>query len=491
MSGSIDAAIFTHATHLYVIWSARKNRGTALHEAKVSSSMKSAAFVSTLRNKIGGETSVVAATMATQTGMRIVNSMILTRLLSSEAFGVIGVITSVLVTFGLVSDIGISAFIVRHRGVQDEHYINELWTLRLIRSIALTVAVVLLSRPIALWLGKPELQYAIALSSLTFVIDGLDSLGAILALRGRQIRRLSQLDLLTQLFNLGVTILLAIFLRSFWAILAGNLVGQMLKVWLSYYMFPGVRHRWRFSRDRAAEMWKFSKFITASTILTLVISQADKVILAKIFPLKIFGLYVLAAGLASVPAGVAGVYGNRILLPRFGETARNAPELLAKEFYAQRLNVHLVYAAFVGFLAGCGPLLFHILYDPRYQDAVFYFQILLVGSFFSLGNLAANEVMIVSGKSHFTLTTNMVRLGYFAIAGFFAYRFQGAVGLIYVVASIELVAQLYGWIVLRVDRLLNIYKELAIVSLGIAGLAAGALVDAGAIWALRLIDVKI
>lgn len=439
--------------------------------------MKASSAMSSLRAKLGGETSIVAGTMIIQTGLRLVGSMVMTRLLSAEAFGVVGVITSVIVTFGLLSDIGITAFIVRHRGAEDADFIDELWTLRLIRSIFLTAVILSLSYPVSYFLGKPELQYAIALSSFYFIIEGLDSLGAILALRGRQQKRLSQLDLLAQTLNLAFTIILAVILRNFWAILIGNLAGQMLRVWLSYHMFPDVKHRWRFSRDRAWEMWKFSRFITGSTILTLIISQTDKVVLAKVFSLETFGLYIVAAGLAAVPVGVASAYGGRILLPRFGEIARNCPENLHQAYYAQRIKVHLLYACGVGLLAGCAPMTIEILYDSRYQHAAFYFQLLLLGSFFSFGNIAANDVMIVKGNSYFTLASNIVRLSFLCIVGSLAYHNYGPLGLIVTVAMIELVAQVYAWIILRKHGLLTLSLEVSIIGSGISGFALGTVIN--------------
>ena len=448
-------------------------------------------IISGLKKRLGGETSVVAGTLIMQNGLRLAGSMVMTRLLTAEAFGIIGVITSVLVTFALISDIGITAFIIRHRGAEDENFVNELWTLRLIRSIVLTVGVLAFSAPIANFLGKPELVYAIAISSLTFVIDGLDSLGALLALRGRKITRLSQLDILSQVINLGLTILLAALLRSYWAILLGNMVSQILRVWLSYYMFPGVRHRWRFSKVRAQEMWTFSRYITASTILTLIIRQSDKIVLAKVFSLNLFGIYIIAAGLAAVPTGIAGAYGARILLPRYGETARNNPEALKARYYSERILFHLMYAAGVGVLAGCAPIAVSILYDPRYQEAAFYLQILLLGSFFAFSNAAANDVMIVSGKSYFTLSSNVVRLAYFSTAGLAAFLYMGALGLILVVATIEMVAQVYAWVVLRKLQLFDLPRELAIIGSGLAGLALGFLLNSVLLWGVRMVGLKI
>ncbi len=99
-----------------------------------------AGAIDAARKMIAGDTAIVVGTMLIQNMIRVVGSMILTRMLSAEAFGVIGVISSVAVTFGLLSDIGIVAFVVRHERSNERTFLDEVWTLRMIRSLLLTTA---------------------------------------------------------------------------------------------------------------------------------------------------------------------------------------------------------------------------------------------------------------------------------------------------------------------------------------------------------------
>jgi O-antigen/teichoic acid export membrane protein len=103
------------------------------------------------------------------------------------------------------------------------------------------------------------------------------------ALRNREVKRLNKIDIIAQMFGVVASIALALLLRNYWAILTANLLGQLFRVWVSYAWFKGSRRRWSLSRPRSAELWKFSRFITGSTILTLIISQTDKVALSKLF----------------------------------------------------------------------------------------------------------------------------------------------------------------------------------------------------------------
>jgi O-antigen/teichoic acid export membrane protein len=216
--------------------------------------MTAATLYAGLKAKLVGDTGSVAGTVVFLNLMRIVNSAILTRLLTAEAFGVVGIITSVAVTFGLLSDIGINAFIVRHKDSEDPRFLDELWTLRMIRSLVLSGGVAIASGPIAGYLGKPELQWAIAAGGLIFLFDAVDSMALFGALRSRQVKRLNRIDIVCQVFGVVLSIAIAFFVRSYWAIMLANSLGQLFRAYLSYALFPGSQRRWRFSKARATEL---------------------------------------------------------------------------------------------------------------------------------------------------------------------------------------------------------------------------------------------
>ena len=353
----------------------------------------------------------------------------------------------------------------------------------MIRSLLLTTGVFLLAGPISVFLGKPELHWPIAVGGLLFFFEGCSSLSSVMAVRNRQLKRLSAIDIGTQLFTVTATISMALIFRNYWAIIIANNMTLILSIWLSYVMFPNSARRWRYSRERVREMWKFSRFITGSTMLTLVIGQADKVVLSKAFPLAMFGLYMLAAGLAAAPVGLVSGYVNRVLYPRLAEVARHTPDRMRIEYYRTRMKPALLYGFAVGGLIGVSQLLVELMYDPRYLQAGYYLGILAISSFFMMGSSSVNEVMIATGHQRYTFTANVARLAYLVLGGAAAYHYAGPVGVIWVVGTIELVAQLFGWVALARHRLLDMSRELLILVAGAGGIATG---WAGQ-WAIRTV----
>ncbi len=435
--------------------------------------MSPAAAFRAARRGVTSDTSVVVGVMMLQNVLRIVSTVILTRLLNAEAFAVVAIITSVMVTFALISDIGIIAFIVRHKDGVDRQFRDEVWTLRLVRGIALTILIALLAGPIAHFMEKPELQWPIAVAGLTSLIDGLGSMAPFTALRARRVRLLSAIDIGSQILGMIIAVICALIFRSFWAIILSTLIGQLIGTIISYFIYPDASQRFRFSRARAAELWKFSRFITGSTMLTLLITQGDKLVLGRAFPLEMMGIYVIAAGLAMAPVGLVTAYAGRVLYPLYAEIYREAPESLPTKFYRVRMMQTLFYTFAAGGFLGCAHLLITLLYDPRYASAGMYLQILSISTLFAAGNYAANEVMIAIGNTRFTFTTNLVRLAYLIVVGWIAWSQLGPIGIAWAVGTVEVAAQVMAWIELRRHRFLNIRYEALFLAVAVAGIGTG------------------
>jgi O-antigen/teichoic acid export membrane protein len=264
-----------------------------------------------------------------------------------------------------------------------------------------------------------------------------------------------------------------VIFRSFWAIILSTLLGQLLSVGVSYWLFPDSSQRFRFSRARAAELWQFSRFITGSTMLTLLITQGDKLVLARAFPLDVMGIYMIAAGLAVAPVGLVTAYAGRVLYPIYAEIFREAPETLRAKFYSIRMPQTLFYTFAAGGFIGCAHLVITLLYDPRYAGAAVYLQILSISTFFAAGNYAANEVMIAIGNTRFTFVTNLARLCYLAVAGWIGWSQLGPIGIVWAVGTVEFAAQLVAWVALRRHGFLSVRREALFILSGLAGIAVG------------------
>ena len=243
-----------------------------------------------MRMATGGAASIIFAAICSNL-LPIVSSMTLTSLLDVQAFGVAALVTSVSFVFQLVSDIGVQPFVIRHVRGDDPAFLDQIWTLRLIRSMGLTLLMAVTASLTARLLGKPEFTRVIMLYSLSFTLDGLSSMAFATAVRTRHLWRLAILDLGSSIAQFIVAVILAGIFRNYWSILFAMLAWSVLKIVLSYVMFAGSSRRVAFSREASRELWNFSRFIAPSSLMTVFVLQSDKLVLARLMPIAVFFIY--------------------------------------------------------------------------------------------------------------------------------------------------------------------------------------------------------
>jgi O-antigen/teichoic acid export membrane protein len=372
----------------------------------------------------------------------------------------------------MFTDLGFQAFVVRHDRTDDPHFRNVIWTIHIQRGVALFVLVVLASPLIAELLGKPMIALPLAIASATFAIDGAASLSLIVALRKDKSRELSLLDLGVQIFQTVASILLALWFRNAWAMIGAMLLRSVMRSFLSYRLFGDSRQR--VERDPAIrrEFLTFSRLILASSIITLIVAQSDKLILARLFSLREFGFYALALSITSAPIAFASSYVRRVVFPVYASTWREHPNQLASVYYSVRRRGSILYAIGCGGLIGGAPLLVALLYDPRYAPASMFISLLMISVALQVTNISATELLTAAGNLKPLVRVNLARLFWLAVGIPGGFVIAGPIGVVAAVGLIEVPAMIFNWVLLRKVGVLNLREEM----LNIGVIASAALI---------------
>lgn len=434
-----------------------------------------------LRSRLTGSSALALSTVITNL-MRIVSTMCLTRLLAPDVYGVTGMIMSVFYMVNMVTDIGLQAYVVRHKRSDDPDFLSAVFTIHAIRGVILAAIAVLLAWPLALILSKPEIAAPLAVASLVFVIDGQVTLHQFRGLRDGRVPRLTLIDIGMTFCQIVSAIILAFFWRNVWAIVGSMIIASTARLITGYVLFPGSRHRFRPDRAIAADLWKFSRVIAVSSTLTLVLTQVDKLAMARILSLSQFGTYVIASSLAGAPQVFAFNYSNSIVYPAAAAAWRDERSI-ADAYYGCWGRFFYLYAFGGGALIGVAELLIRLLYDPRYLTAALYLSILAVSTALIMINRSMEAVQVASGRQRVTIEFNIVRLAWLIFGGVTALASMNAMILVLTIGLIEL--PVYGFSLFRMARLHQIRWRRE-VSFGLT-LAAGFVVGMSVTFAGRIL----
>jgi len=417
-------------------------------------------------------TSALALSTIINNLMRIVSTVCLTRLLSPDVYGVTGMIMSVFYMINMVSDIGLQAYVVRHERSNEPDFLSSVYTIHAIRGVILASIAALLAWPLSLALAKPEIALPLMVSSLVFVIDGQVSLHQFRALRDGRVPRVTLIDIAMTLCQIVSAIVLAYFLRNVWAIVGSMIIASLGRLWAGYALFPGSRHRFLRDREIAADLWRFSRVIAVSSTLTLILTQVDKLAMARILSLGEFGTYVIASSLAGAPQVFAFNYSSSIVYPTVAAAWRDGRSVTAA-YYGCWGRFFYLYAFGGGALIGVAGLLIRILYDPRYLPAALYLSILAVSTSLIMVNRSMESVQIATGHQRVTIEFNIVRLIWLITGGMLALATSSAMILVVTIGLIEVPVYAFSLFRMARDHQVRWLREASFAATLTTGFAVG------------------
>ena len=415
---------------------------------------------------------------------RIASTVILTRLLDASAFGAVGILMTFAYITVMLTDVGFYPFVVRSGRTDDPDFLDRVWTVRLIRDAVLTLVFIALAKPMAWYVGVPGLEYALAVGSLTLILDGASSMAFAVAARNQRIGMLSLLDLIPALISIVVTIVAALFIRSYWALIIGILFSSVLKTTLSYYLFPGSRRKFIVDPDMFKQVWAFGRHIMPSSIIFLMIQQGDRFVLARVLDLSTFGLYSLASNLAAAPLNLMNAYTARILYPAFTKTHESDPASVSNSFYETGLYVRLLFMFIGGGAITSALIVIALLYDDRYLGAAQFLSIMLITAVTNFVIMTENELLIAIGRVKWQLRFNVLRLVIIVASAPFLYNAGGGIGLVWATAISAIFTKFAMSAMLMRLSLFRWRRELLLWSAVVGGMVVGyaGVVIVGSIW---------
>lgn len=397
-----------------------------------------------IRPALGDGTSSLIGLTGLRSVLRLCSNLILTRLLAPEAFGVMAILVSVMFILNMLTDLGFRAYVTRHETADDE-LLQTVWTIRFLRNLVLGLVMLLGAGAFAQLYANPEIAPAIMVMAAIFFLEAVASLALETGQRERRVLRISVVEFGKFLITAVITLIAAFFLRNYWAAVIGYFAGAFFLVYASYALIPSRPIGFRLNRDHISDLWRFSKYIMPSSMIMVILMQADKILVANLFSLAELGMYMLAFTITQAVNQIISSYNERVFFPLMAQTEREDPARARRVFYQSRLRLTLFLAFAIGGLIGGGSLAAQILFNDLYLGTGLYLSILAMGSLSALVARPGLRALLAKGYTRVNLVANILKLVWLVIALPVAYHFWGALGAITAFALAEAAVIPYVW----------------------------------------------
>ena len=225
-----------------------------------------------------------------------ISSMVLARVLTPEAFGVVATIIMVISFAELFTDAGFQKYLIQHEFKDQEDLVQStnvaFWS-NLIVSLFLWFCIIVWSKPIVKFIGSPGYELVLIVACVSIPLEAFSSIQMALFRRNLDFKTLFRVRVVSVLVPLVVTIPLAMWLRSYWALIWGMIVQNVLNAIL-LTVFSQWKPNLYFSFLKLKRMFSFTIWSLFEAVSIWLTSYVDIFLVSIYLSQHYLGLYKTA-----------------------------------------------------------------------------------------------------------------------------------------------------------------------------------------------------
>jgi lipopolysaccharide exporter len=340
-------------------------------------------------------------------------TVILARLLFPEDFGLLGIAMMAINLLETVSQTGFYPALIQKKD-NAELYFDTAWTISAIRGIFLFVILFFFAPALAAFFNAPQANLVIKVVAISSLLTGLRNIGIVDFQKNLEFHKQFAYDLPATLIDLIVSVSLAFILRDVWALVWGGLVGNCLRLVLSFILHP-YRPKIKFDATQFKELLGFGKWLLGSSILAFLITQGDNVFVGKMLGVALLGFYQMACLLSHLPSSEISYVISQVIFPAYSKLQDDMPALREGYLKVLQITVFLT-AGFSALIFALAPDFTAIFLGVKWLPMVLAMQILVLAAFLSSVSETSGLIFIAVGKPKIDTLFQVTRLIVLAVS---------------------------------------------------------------------------
>lgn len=282
----------------------------------------------TLRKKTTNAALWQASARAVDRGLRFGSSLVLTRMLDKEDFGLLAATMVVVAVLESVSYVGTEQAILQSSRADDARFLGATFRTMVLRGVVLTALAIVLAPVSAWYFEDPEVAPMVRIVAWIPLVTGLANPWLHAARRELRFRELSSALVAGAVLQVAVSVALAAWGAAAFALAWGQVAGAVATTAAGWILMPR-RLDLRRDADAMRELRANAGRTAGVPFLIMLTLQAPSVILGRLGGLPVLGVYTLAQRLCSLPSEIALPIFGSVLTPAYA-AIKDEPERLAR-----------------------------------------------------------------------------------------------------------------------------------------------------------------
>lgn len=230
-------------------------------------------------------------------GIGFVSTIILARLLTPNDFGLVAIAMAAAAIAASVSDLSLTQALVKFETLSESDF-DTAWTLNFFRAIALSCLLVLSSWPLSLAYADARLVPIFAVVAIGSAVRSLENPRIVSYRRSLDFKPDFMFDVCEKLSSFIICIIIAIFYKTYWALVIGNTASVLFRVTLTYVRLPYLP---RFKTSSWRSLLSFSIWLTFAEIVKTINQRSIPLLVGFFLPTSVVGQFSVGERVASMP----------------------------------------------------------------------------------------------------------------------------------------------------------------------------------------------
>ena len=260
-------------------------------------------------------------------GLGFISTIILARILLPEDFGIIAMAMLAVSFVEIFSSFSFDLNIIQADKVT-KNTLNSAWTCKIISAFVVTSILLIASNFFPYFFNEEKLYLPLLVLAFLPLVRSFQNIGFVLYRKEVNLKYEFYLEVIAKVASFITTISMAVYLRSYWALITGIFVNETVRLFLSYRMHS---YRPKFDLSEASNLFAFSKWLMANNLLIFANSNSVKVAVGSYLPTADLGRYELANEIANLPTTEILFPLSRSLFPAYSKLKNDRDAL--KDLY--------------------------------------------------------------------------------------------------------------------------------------------------------------
>lgn len=282
-----------------------------------------------LSNKIVNATKWSALTEILSKLITPITAMVMARLLTPEAYGVVATFSVIIALADIFADAGFQKYLIQREFVdneeKDKHTNVAFWS-NLVMSFFLWIVITIFCQPLASLVGSPGLGLVLVVSCAGIPLTGFCSIQMALMKRDFDFKTLFWRRLVSILIPIFVTIPLAFWLRNYWALVLGTLAMNLANT-----IFLTFKSNWKprkfYSFAILKEMFSFCGWSLIDSLLVWTTVYADIFFISRYLDAYSLGLYRTSISIVGQIVSLVTAIVLPVVMPSLSRLQNDIPEM--------------------------------------------------------------------------------------------------------------------------------------------------------------------